>query len=114
MLYLNLRSMERHRYWLDRAVRQGQEDALEWLAGVWLLNPLEFDKTKAYLYLMVAARKGHKAAAERLRQIRKSPSFVAVEQLARAEQDLARWAEEVDVPPAKLTPISDDCYPPAR
>ena len=87
---------------------------MEWLAGVWLLNPLEFDKTKAYLYLMVASRKGHTAAAERLRQIRKSPSFVAVEQLARAERDLAHWTEEVDVPPAKLTPISDDCYPPAR
>ena len=105
---------ERYEYWLSRAEKQGHPFALLRRARVWLLNPLELNKTKAYLYLMVAARKGEEAAIQRLEEIRESPSLVAVEQLQHAEQLLPEWRETKEVPAANLTPISDDCYPSAK
>ncbi|MEP1030224.1 MAG: hypothetical protein ABJI62_11050, partial [Alphaproteobacteria bacterium] len=109
--YWKRRHWERYEYWLVRAERQGNPYALGRQAEVWLLNPLEFDKTKAYLYLMVAARKGHENSIQRLKEIREAPSLFAVEQLQRAEQLLPTWREVKEEPPASLTPISDDCYP---
>ena len=112
--YWKRRHWERYEYWLTRAEKQGNPYALGRQAEVWLLNPLEFDKTKAYLYLLVAARKGHENSVQRLAEIRKAPSLVAVEQLQRAEQLLPTWHEVKEEPPANLTPISDDCYPTAN
>tara|TARA_R110000782_G_scaffold94423_1_gene178152 strand:- start:1962 stop:2861 length:900 start_codon:yes stop_codon:yes gene_type:complete len=89
--YWKRRHWERYEYWLVRAERQGNPYALGRQAEVWLLNPLEFDKTKAYLYLMVAARKGHENSIQRLKEIREAPSLFAVEQLQRAEQLLPTW-----------------------
>ena len=107
-------SRERENYWLARAERQGQKDALEFLAEIWLLNPLRFDKTKAYLYLIVAARKGDADAVERLNGIRASRSLLTQEQFKDAEKQAKNWREIKEVPSTNLTPISDDCYPDLR
>lgn len=107
-------NLERHDYWLSRAERQGQMYALGRVAEIWLLNPLVFDKTQAYLYLIISARKGDRLSADRLSGIRKAPSFAAKEQLLRAEKLAESWIDVIETPPSNLTPISDECYPKAK
>lgn len=104
-------SRERENYWLGRAERQGQKAALRFLAEIWLLNPARFDKTKAYLYLLVAAKKGDPEAVERLKALRESRSLIAADQLKQAEQLAPTWREDKEAPPVGLAPVSGDCLP---
>jgi len=60
------------RHWRERAIAQGDAYALYGEANVLLLNPLDRDKTEAYMLLLLAADRGMPKAVERVERVRES------------------------------------------
>jgi len=113
-LYLLYR--EQHRWnsldWLDRAAAQGHYGALHRKGFIWLKNPIRFDKTAAYMYLLLAEARGSKLATEDLGEARASKDPAVVRQL-RAARSLAQlWEARKEAPESDVPPVGDACLPP--
>lgn len=98
-------------YWTERAARQGHARAMSILGWVRWWNPLERDKTEAYMYFLLAADKGDTEAIEYLAEIRADKRPKVQRELAAAEKQAAAWEPVFEERPAVPLPVPSKCLP---
>lgn len=97
--------------WYYRALAQGQPGAMfeQGRAMVW--NPLVFDKTEAYMYLILSARKDHEGAVEFLAKEQAEATPKTKRVMAAAERRADAWRPKLETPPAEKVPVPEKCLP---
>ena len=97
--------------WFYRALAQGQPGALFEEGRAMLWNPLVLDKTEAFMYLILSARKDHKGAVEFLAKERAEANPKTKRVMAAAERRADDWRPKLETPPAEKPPVPEKCLP---
>ncbi len=97
--------------WYYRALAQGQPGAMFEHGRAMVWNPLVFDKTGAYMYLILSARKDHKGAVEFLAKERAEANPKTKRVMAAAERRADDWRPKIEPLPAERLPVPEKCLP---
>ncbi len=97
--------------WFYRALAQGQPGAMFERGRAMLWNPLVFDKTEAYMYLILSARQDEKDAIEFLASERAEADPKTKRVMAAAERRADEWRPKVETPPTEKIPVPEKCLP---
>jgi len=113
-LYMNLSdsffTMKEAKKWLNRAVKQGQPNALGRQGALLILDPLNFDKTKGLMYLVLAQKYGDDPEVDEFIEETVADDSARKKQLEKAKAMAAKWKPVKEVPPAGLPPVNiDNC-----
>ena len=111
LLYRELGDSDEGNRWYYRALAQGQSGAMFEQGRAMLWNPLVFDKTEAYMYLILSARKDHKGAVEFLAKERAEAGPKTKQVMAAAERRADDWRPKVETRPAERLPVPEKCLP---
>ncbi|CCQ72314.1 tetratricopeptide repeat protein [Magnetospira sp. QH-2] len=98
--------------WIERAAKQGQDQALFRLGDIEVLNP-GIDDAIGYMHVLLALKRGNEFAMERIAVARKRSikEFKVREALQKAEDLAGRWRAVREELPAILNAIPPDCWP---
>ena len=111
LLYRELGDSDEGNRWYYRALAQGQSGAMFEQGRAMLWNPLVFDKTGAYMYLILSARKEEKEAIEFLANERAEANVKTKRVMAAAERRADDWRPKVETRPAERLPVPEKCLP---
>ena len=111
LLYRELGDSDEGNRWYYRALAQGQPGALFEQGRAMLWNPLVFDKTEAYMYLILSARKDEKEAMDFLANERAEANAKTKQVMAAAERRADVWRPKLETPPAERPPVPEQCLP---
>lgn len=111
LLYRELGDSGKGNRWYYRALAQGQPGAMFEQGRAMLWNPLVFDKTGAYMYLILSARKDHKGAVEFLARERAEANPKTKRVMAAAERRADAWRPKIETRPAERPAVPEKCLP---
>ncbi len=111
LLYGELGDSDEGNRWYYRALAQGQPGAMFEQGRAMLWNPLVFDKTGAYMYLILSARKDHKGAVEFLARERAEANAKTKRVMAAAERRADAWRPKIEPHPAERPTVPELCLP---
>jgi len=98
-------------YWRERAIAQGQPNALYCRGSVLLLNPLVKDKTEGYMLVLLAADRDLPKAIEKADRIRQLDlSGESRHQFEEARQLAYAWQEKAEQQVTEPPSIPSDCF----
>ncbi|MCB2099524.1 MAG: sel1 repeat family protein [Rhodobacterales bacterium] len=91
-----------------RAARQGEPHALNYLAGIFLWNPLTPDE-KGYMYYALAAQRGHAAAKEKVAEFQATLKGRKRRQFEAGVEQAKAWQATEEPAPTKPVPLDPSC-----
>jgi len=98
--------------WLRRSLNQGYPPALARQGALLILDPLNFDKTKGLMYLVLAQKYGNDPEVDEFIEETVADDSARKKQLEKAKAMAAKWKPVKEVPPAGLPPfVLKDCLP---
>jgi len=98
-------TMKEAKKWLNRAIKQGQPNALGRQGALLILDPLNFDKTEGLMYLVLAQKYGDDPEVDEFIEETVADDSTRQKQLGKAKAMAAKWKPVKEIPPAGLPPI---------